>query len=131
MNLLQKFLLWQRSRQPRKRVVRLDEAGFTVILGGETKARVRWADVVEIATFKHDLFSIDEICLGFRRADSDTFAWAGEEDLGFAALREEVDRRFTGIQPDWFWEVMVPAFEEKWTTIWQKTQSRPNPPSTD
>lgn len=115
------FLSKLRSRlspEAVKRTVRFDDDGFTVVVKKEEKAQVPWSSVREVFAFKHDLFSIDEICLGFRIDASGTYYWAGEGDVGFKELMVEVERRLPGIRTDWFGEVAVPAFSENRTTIW-------------
>jgi hypothetical protein len=120
MSFFEKLLHWSKPREFKKRVVHLGDFGFEIEHEGVRTVRVEWASVAEITAFKKDLFSIDEVCLGFRREGRDTFSWAGEQDVGFDALQKEIERRFPGIPPDWFGQVMTPAFEEKWTTIWRK-----------
>lgn len=95
-----------------------DEAGFDVVANAGVTIQITWDSVVEIVVFKRDLFSIDEICLGFRCRGRDDYQWVGEEDLEFSALQAEVEKRFSGIRTDWFQEVAVPAFRENWTVIW-------------
>ena len=85
--------------------------------------RVHWASVIEVAAFKRDLFSIDEICFGFRCESSDIFWRVGEEDLGFAEFETQIEKRFPGIRTDWFREVAVPAFQENWTSLWWKSDT--------
>jgi hypothetical protein len=106
------------TREPVVHEVRLDDNGFVVVLKEEVKGRVLWASVVEIYAFKRDFFAIDEICLGFRCDETGFDEWAGEEDIGYAALQKEVERRFSGIRTDWFQEVAVPAFQMNRTTLW-------------
>jgi hypothetical protein len=109
--------LFERKEAP-KRVVRLDDLGFEVFADEKFSFRVPWDGVVEIAAFKHDLFSYDEVCLAYRLRGWDQFWWVGEEDTGFAEVRLETESRFRGISPDWLADVSVPAFEQKWTRIW-------------
>ena len=104
----------------RKRVIHIDEDGFSVSLDDSDAARVDWSSVNEVAAFKRDLFGIDEICLGFRCDSDDRFWWVGEEDIGFKELRGKVEQHFDGILEDWWSAVAFPAFEEKWTSIWNR-----------
>lgn len=101
-----------------KRDVSYDDDGFTIASQGKPLLRARWADVRQVSGFKHDLFSIDEICMGFQLDDDEAgqFAWAGELDGGFQEFRAEVERRF-GIAPEWFTKVMLPAFRENRTLL--------------
>lgn len=112
-------LIRGRSEKIRVRVVRFDNEGFKVMLGDKTVGAVSWANVREVAGFKHDLWSYDEICLGFRVEGSENYAWSGEEDFGFEKFRAEVERRFN-LDPSWFMDIMVPAFEQKWTRLWPR-----------
>jgi hypothetical protein len=118
MGFFEKLLSWPPSHDVEKRLVRVDDTGFEVLCAGEPKIRVTWDSVIEIAGFKHDLFSYDEICLGFRCTDEDQFLWAGEEDIGFDSLLKEVERRFSDLRPGWYRAIAVPAFQENWTSIW-------------
>lgn len=99
-------------------MIRLNDAGFELRSGGRAEFAVRWDDVVEIAAFKRDLFTCDEICLGFRTRGGDEFWSVGEDDAGFEGVVTELERRFSGIRTDWRAAVMKPAFRENWTRIW-------------
>jgi hypothetical protein len=109
--------LFQGAEVP-QRAIRIDDLGFEVFTDGTLSFRVPWDAVVEIAAFKRDLFSFDEVCLAYRLRGFAEFWSVGELDTGFDAVRSETQRRFAGIAPDWYGEVSVPAFEEKWTRIW-------------
>jgi hypothetical protein len=111
------------SAEPLKRTVRFDDERFEVLLKEEVVARVHWASVTEVAAFKRDLFSIDEICFGFCCEGTESFWRVGEEDIGFAAFEAQIEKRFPGIRTDWFREVAVPAFRDNWTTLWRKSES--------
>ncbi len=113
-----KMSRWFDRAEVRPRVIRLDDLGFEVFADQKFSFRVPWDGVVEIATFKRDLFSYDEVCLAYRLRGWDQFWCVGEEDAGFAAVRRETEKRFSGIPANWLGDVSVPAFEEKWTRIW-------------
>ena len=117
MNLFAKLLNLLPS-EPAKRTIRYDDAGFDVVAEEGVTIQITWDSVVEIVVFKRDLFSIDEICFGFRCYGRNDYKWVGEEDLEFAALQTELEKRFSGFRTDWFHEVAVPAFQENWTVIW-------------
>jgi hypothetical protein len=120
MRMFDKLLALAPSRRTRKRVIHMDEDGFSVSLDDSDAARVDWSSVNEVAAFKHDLFGFDEICLGFRCDSDDRFCWVGEEDIGFRELRAKVEQHFDGIPEDWWSAVTLPAFEENWTSIWKR-----------
>jgi hypothetical protein len=115
---LSKLSQWLGGTETRQRLIQLDDLGFEVFVDGTFRFRVPWDGVVGIATFKRDLFAYDEVCLAYRLRGWDQFWSVGEEDVGFAAVRAETEKRFRGIPADWYGEVSIPAFEEKWTTIW-------------
>jgi hypothetical protein len=111
-------------REPR-RAVKFDSAGFEVFEGEESKTRVRWSDVLEVFAYKVDLFTYDEICIGFRVTADGTHWWISEEFIGYRELIEELKQRFPGIRDDWFSTVAFPAFVPNRTTLWGESLSPP------
>lgn len=101
-----------------KREVRFDGDGFSVFEEEEKKCSVRWSDAVEVFAYKMDLFTVDEICIGFRVDSAGAYWWVSEEFAGYREFVEELSRRFPGIRADWFSDVAFPAFVEKRTTLW-------------
>jgi hypothetical protein len=97
--------------------IRLLDDGFKLSRKGRIAERVAWADVRGIAAFKRDLFTTDEICLGFRMNDNE-YVVVSEEDAGFEALREYVESHFENVNRDWHQAVMLPAFARCWTAVW-------------
>ncbi len=79
---------------------------------------IEWSDVREVVAFKEDRFAYDEICVGFRTDDSDSYRNVTEEFVHYRELLEELPRRFPGIRTDWFSDVAFPAFVPNWTTLW-------------
>lgn len=98
-------------------VIRLDDDGFEVVKRGKQEFRVAWSAVSGIAAFKRDLFTIDEICLGFRDSTANEYWAVGEEAENYDALVHEVERRYP-CAPDWSIRVMFPAFATCWTVVW-------------
>jgi hypothetical protein len=118
-----KFLDEMRERmagQSLKRRVSFSADGFDIAAHRQPSASVSWTDVREIFGFKRDLFSVDEICLGFSINESGDYFWVGEEDDGFDEIRREVERRFR-LDADWVGKIMKPAFVENRTILWQRT----------
>jgi hypothetical protein len=102
-----------------EREIKIDASGFTVFEAGDPAGtRCTWADVVEVFAYKIDLFSYDEICVGFRFDGAGNHWWVGESYTGYTDLLEELPRRFPGIRTDWFSEVTHPAFATNRTIIW-------------
>jgi hypothetical protein len=106
------------SRDLPKREVRFDGEGFSVFVREEKKVSLRWSEAVEVFVYKVDLFSVDEICIGFRVDSAGTYYWVGEDDIGYREFLEELIQRFPEIRTDWFAEVAHPAFAENRATIW-------------
>lgn len=113
-------------RKPPKRVVKCDDTGFALLEYEAVKVRVEWASVREIFAYKTDRFSCDEICVGFRVDETDSYYWVGEDDLGYRELLVEIEKRFTGIKTDWFSKVAYPAFALNRTTLWGEPWSSPS-----
>ena len=93
--------------------VECDPSGFSV-----AGTHVPWSAVLEVFAYKEDLFSFDEIRLGFRVSDDGTF-WSVSEDWpGYRELLDDLPVRFPGIRTDWFSGVAFPAFATNRTTLW-------------
>jgi len=92
--------------------VSVNNDGF--ILDGNT---VPWSSVRAIATYKHDLFAYDDICLAFKVSD-ESWLEVSEEEPGFQSLVQEVERRYPEVPRDWFHEVMLPAFATNYRVLW-------------
>ena len=54
--------------------VQVTEDGLQIVYKDEILASVRWADVKRIITYKYDLITTDEICVGFPTA-ADAESW--------------------------------------------------------
>jgi len=117
-NLLAKFIYREPPVQPP--TVRVVEDGLQVIRGVDVLASARWSDVKQIITYKHDLFSTDEIRVGFLAAtEADSWLEISEEWSGFKEAIARMEELFPSIPGDWFWEVAVPAFDRKETVLWE------------
>lgn len=86
--------------------------GFTL----DAKA-ITWSSVQAIATYKHDLFSYDDICLAFKVSDA-TWVEVSEEEPGFQLLVDEVELRYPEVPRDWLDAVMLPAFARNYRVVW-------------
>ena len=118
MHILQSLSSWLRKPERPKPVIRQDPSGFTATEGDKVIFRIAWDDVLEVVAFKEDLFGYDEICVGFRIDDADSYPRVTEEFVHYKELLEELPRRFPGIRTDWFNDVAFPAFVPNWTTLW-------------
>lgn len=98
---------------------RLDKAGRCVYV-------VRWCDVREIATYKHDFWAYDMICLGFR-AGGDEWCEAWESMPGFVELSDRIRELWPSIPEKWYEDVMLPAFASNFRTLWQVSSGETSP----
>lgn len=107
-----------------ERVIKIDEEGFSVVEDGvRDNARCCWSAVLEVFAYKMDLFSYDEICIGFRIDAVGNYWWVGESYTGYEELLAELPKRYPGIRSDWFPEVAHPAFVQNRTTLWGESVS--------
>jgi len=100
--------------------VRVTEDGLELVRAGQVVASLRWSDVRKIITYKYDLFSTDEICVGFLTApDAEAWFEISEEWPGFLAAVEKMEELFPSIPENWYRDVMVPVFARKETVLWE------------
>lgn len=88
---------------------------------GNDRLELPWKDVEEIRAFKRDLFSIDLICLAFKREGKDEYVEVHEEMAGYHDLLQALPTRLPGFTLAWFLDVAFPAFETNHQTIWKRT----------
>lgn len=92
------------------------------VRGDQLLQSVRWSDIKKIITYKYDLFTTDDICVGFL-AEKDAEMWLeiNKDWDGFPVATNRMESLFTSIPKDWFHSVMVPAFERKETVLWESS----------
>ena len=90
----------------------------------EPQESVRWEEVTEVAVFKVDYFTVDQIRLCFTSLD-DTSLEIHEEMEGFLELVQDLPSHLLGCRTfeSWFDEAAFPAFEANWTAIWSRAES--------
>jgi hypothetical protein len=98
-----------------------DGAELIDLKSGKPAWRFQWSDVVEIATWKHDAWFVDFICLGFR-VGGRVFI-CHDENFHWPELCEYVTRRFN-LDPLWIGIVAQPAFATNLRSLW----GEPSPP---
>ena len=106
-----------------RRTVSFDQTGFAVVQEEQPTTFMRWADIDTIYTRKIDLFSCDEVQLGFGQRSSNVVIEVGELHEGFKAFAEEVLQRFESIPKDWFIDVAFPPFEQKFRILWERNEN--------
>jgi hypothetical protein len=101
-------------------VVRVVDSGFELLSPPDQSviALVRWSDVVRIQAYKLDLITTDCICLLFEFNGARPPLQISEELGGFADLFGPLSVAFPSISPDWYVEVMKPAFETNRRTLY-------------
>jgi hypothetical protein len=102
--------LWRRYLDWRRRhiaVIALTPQGFRLIYGAASHGAA-WGSVRRITAFKRDAYTHDCICLLL--AMPEAVIEIREDMEGFAPFREAMERHFA-LSPDWFLQMMTPAFE--------------------
>lgn len=89
---------------------------------GSIDWKVNWADILEIATWKEDLWSTDLICIEFRVSENDLWYSCNEEELGWKELLLKLEQQFQ-VTNSWWSRVAFPAFVPNWTCIWTRPAS--------
>jgi hypothetical protein len=112
------------SPSPPKEETVLTETGFVVLRNGRENLRITWSQVTEVYAHKDDLWSYDEICVGFVSTDPRRFWAIGESDPVYQQILGLLPAKFPGIRMDWFSDVAFPAFVTNRTLLW------PKPPAT-
>src|SRR5690606_9875880 len=80
-----------------KLAVEFDVEGFTILEDEKPKIRADWLSVCEVFAYKDDLWSYDEICIGFRFNDAGDYWWVGESHVGYREFTENLKERFPEI----------------------------------
>lgn len=109
---------------------RIRVEGDEIVSQNENLGTINWHlhlnEIEEIASWKLDLWSCDEICVGFKIADSDDFYLCCESDSGFKEMIEEVTSRFP-LKEEWRQSVMFPPLAENFTVLWKQFSAAPAP----
>lgn len=86
---------------------------------GELNWSLAWDEVTAVVAYKRDLYSVDQVCFGFRILDDQQDYLVIDEDTpGFKSIVDDLTKRTEGAWPEKFSEVTSPAFELCWTELW-------------
>jgi hypothetical protein len=87
--------------------------------GTELVESIPWNSIVGVYAFKRDLYAYDRICV-LLIADKLSFE-LDEEDIGWTGFLDGLQKYRPGILPcsEWWEKVTLPAFETKWTVLWE------------
>lgn len=96
-----------------------DESGFTIEYEDFTK-QVAWTDITQLNVYKIDQLTIDRIDMEIVYGEK---AFTISEDLaGWYQFVVKTKEIFPTIPKDWDIEIIQPAFEANYTTIYDKTK---------
>lgn len=105
---LQRFLA--RGDAPVLPTILADTTGISLTVGDVSRA-IPWSAIQRIAAFKQDLGTHDRIVLAIEAArSSEEPVFLSEDCPGFADLFGQMEAAL-GINPGWYLEIMMPAFE--------------------
>lgn len=90
--------------------------GFSWDFAAKGQGKITWSEITYIEVFKKDLITTDIVCMNLR-FQSDLWLSLNEEDVeGFIDLLKAMSAEW-GLGDQWYWDVVVPAFETRKTTI--------------
>ena len=110
------------KRKSAPRIVRIltSDDGLDVLWQeGRTEA-LKWSEVERVFTYKIDCFSYDMICLAFELHGRHEALHIQEEIEGFQNLMSALTKIFPEINPEWYFNVMQPAFAENLTVLFER-----------
>jgi hypothetical protein len=90
-------------------------------LGGDSKIQeIRWAEVVEVAAYKRDCFSVDQMCVAL--IGHENALEVSEDMIGWNELLDHFTEYLPGCRSKdtWYEEVMLPPFKENRTVIFRR-----------
>ena len=97
-----------------------DEAGIRLVEKGTVRCSMRWGDIERVEAFKRDARSYDMICLTFKPVGKDEF-WEIDMDMpGYDVVTREMERRLTGVDPEWWRRAAFATAERGLTTVFQR-----------
>ncbi len=98
--------------------VQVSGGDVTLFEGGRQYARFTWDEIREIATFKRDRGTHDDIRLAFRTDDH--WLEVSEAAEGWSDLSAAIRRRFPTIPGNWYETVMLPPFETCYRVLYER-----------
>jgi hypothetical protein len=90
-------------------------------LDGDSKVEeIRWAEVVEVAAYKRDCFSVDLMCVAL--IGHENALEVSEGMKGWNELLDNLNEYLPGCRnkDTWYQEVMLPPFKENRTIIFRR-----------
>jgi hypothetical protein len=111
------------SRKPEPEIVRVQTSddGLEVTWEDGRAEAMKSSEVERVVTYKVDCFTYDMIWLAFeQRCESGAALHIREETEGFQNLISALARAFPGINVEWYFDVMQPAFAENLTVLFER-----------
>ena len=89
----------------------------------KTLQKILWTDITEIYAFKEDVFTYDMVWFEFTLKGKANKVYISEETNGFEVLDSELVKRLPNYYMTWRNKVIVPAFEENRTLLFEKREA--------
>lgn len=105
---------WEFSR------IQASDDGFEAFWGDRRVESVRWSEVLRIFTYKVDCFAFDVIVLAFELRGRQEVLEVSEEVEGFRELISAMDKAFPKGNPEWYFNLMQPAFAWNPTLLFER-----------
>jgi len=115
------FVRGRRNLEPGIVRVRTSNEGFEGLTGDGKVETVNWSEVQKIFTYKVDCFTYDMIWLAFELRGHEGAIHIREETEGFQDLMSALAKAFPDLNPEWYLDVMQPAFDERLTVLFDRT----------
>ena len=97
-----------------------DETGIRLLEKGTVRCSMRWGDIERVEAFKRDTRSYDMICLAFKPLGRDEFLEIHMDMPGYDTVTREMERRLTGVDPEWWRRAAFATAEHGLTTVFQR-----------
>ena len=91
--------------------------GFKMFFNGAFKF-YSWQDIIEVAAYKVDLLTVDDLRLNISFAD--TVITITEDLPGFSIFIENLHKNIPDITANWEAKVLKPPFETNYSVIYRK-----------
>lgn len=125
-----KFLENASNRDPRS----CEDAKYGIIVADSNtlsitrpkgdSTELRWSEIDEVHAYKVDLFSVDLICLAFKKLGRAEYCEINEQMSGYHDLINSLGEYLPKFDLTWFPEVAFPAFKTNHKVIWRREQVR-------
>ena len=112
----------EKSRKPEPEIIRVlpSDDGFVAFRKDGRTEEVRWFEVERVSAYKVDCLTYDMIWLAFERRGQREALHIHEEAEGFQNLMSALGAAFPEINPEWYFNVMQPAFAENLTVLFER-----------